>query len=316
MCEQRGPADLVRDAEQAEAAGFDFAVISDHFNPWLEEQGESPYAWTVLGAVAERTQRMPLMTMVTCPIGRYHPAIVAQKAATVSLLAGGRFTLGLGAGEKLNEHVVGIAWPTALIRHRMLEEAIDIIQRLWTGETVTYDGDYFTVEDAKLYTAPPEGGIPIGVAAGGPDAARLAGSAGAALIATEPKPNLVEAYRVAGGEGPTYGQLALCYGSDESSAAETARRYFRYAVPGWPVQTELPNPAAFAAASEPYSIEDVTKLVPSGPDPQKHLNGIRKYVEAGFDQIALLQAGPDQEGFMRFWERELRPRLAEAAWAA
>ncbi len=191
MCEQQGPRELVRQAALAEEAGFDFAVISDHYHPWLEEQGESPYAWSVLGAVAERTERMNLMTMVTCPIVRYHPAVVAQKAATVQLLSEGRFALGLGAGENLNEHVVGMGWPPAQERHRMLAEAIEIIRELWKGRFVTHEGDYFNVHDARVYSLPQQL-PPIFVAAGGTEAAALAAASGDGLIATEPLGELVQ----------------------------------------------------------------------------------------------------------------------------
>src|SRR3981081_3507417 len=220
MCEQQGPRELVGQATLAEQAGFDFAVISDHFHPWLEEQGESPYAWSVLGAVAERTQRMNLMTMVTCPIVRYHPALVAQKAATVQILSEGRFALGVGAGENLNEHVVGMGWPPARERHHMLAEAVEIIRELWKGGFVTHEGDYFNVHDARVYSLPRQL-PPIYVAAGGTEAAALAAAPGAGLAATEPLPELVQSYRGGGGEGSTWAQIAVCWAEDERLGLET-----------------------------------------------------------------------------------------------
>ena len=311
MCEQRGPKDLVREAVRAEQAGFDFAVISDHYHPWLEEQGQSPYAWSVLGAVAERTERMDLMTMVTCPIVRYHPALVAQKAATVQLLSDGRFALGLGAGENLNEHVVGMGWPPASERHEMLAEAIEIIRELWNGDYVTRVGEYFNVHDARVFSLP-DRLPPIYVAAGGPEAAELAAAGGDGLIATEPRPDISRAYREAGGEGSTWAQIAVCWDSDESRALDTARRYFRFAVPGWKVQSELPNPVNFEAATKTVRPEDVAELIPHGPDPEKYVQSVQKFLDAGYENIAFVQAGTDQEGFIGFWDRELAPALKRA----
>jgi G6PDH family F420-dependent oxidoreductase len=308
MCEQQGPKELVSQAVLAEAAGFDFAVISDHFHPWLEEQGESPYAWSVLGAVAERTHRMDLMTMVTCPIVRYHPALVAQKAATVQLLSEGRFALGLGAGENLNEHVVGMGWPPVQERHEMLAEAIEIIRELWNGTYVTHVGDYFNVHDARIFSLPSRL-PPIYVAAGGTEAALLAAAGGDGLIATEPRADLVSSYRQAGGEGSTWGQIAVCWAESDAVALDMAHRYFRFAVPGWKVQSELPNPVNFEAASKTVRPEDVAELVPHGPNPEKYVAAIHKFQEAGFDNIAFVQAGTDQQGFIRFWERELEAAL-------
>jgi G6PDH family F420-dependent oxidoreductase len=315
MCEQQGPRELVRQAALAEEAGFDFAVISDHYHPWLEEQGESPYAWSVLGAVAERTERMNLMTMVTCPIVRYHPALVAQKAATVQILSEGRFALGLGAGENLNEHVVGMGWPPAQERHRMLAEAIEIIRELWKGRFVTHEGDYFNVHDARVYSLPQQL-PPIFVAAGGTAAAALAAASGDGLIATEPLAELVQSYRGAGGEGSTWAQIAVCWAADERRGLETAHRYFRFAVPGWKVQAELPNPVNFEAATRTVRLEDVAELIPHGPDPQRYVEAIGKFLDAGFQNVAVVQAGSEQDGFIRFWERELAPALKQTTRAA
>ena|SRR5438270_2884844 len=314
MCEQTGPKDLVRYAELAEKAGFDFAVISDHFHPWLEEQGESPFAWSVLGAVATRTTRMQLMTMVTCPIVRYHPAIVAQMAATIAQMSDGRFLLGLGAGENLNEHVVGKGWPPVHVRHQMLEEAIEIIRELWKGDYVSFQGEFFTVHDARIFSLPPRPPL-IYVAASGRESCDIAASSGDGLIATEPKPDLVQHYRESGGIGLCYAQIAMSWGKDEVQARKTAHRYFRFTLPSWKVMSELPNPVNFAAASKTVREEDVAELIPCGPDPERHVQAIQKYLDAGFDHIAVLQAGPDQEGFLRFWTDELRPRLEKAGSA-
>jgi G6PDH family F420-dependent oxidoreductase len=312
MCEQRSPVDLVREGRAAEAAGFDFAVISDHFHPWLDVQGHSPFAWSVLGALAEVTDRMGLMTMVTCPTTRYHPAIVAQMAATVAVMSGGRFQLGVGAGEKLNEHVVGGIWPSAAVRHEMLAEAIEIMRRLWQGGFQAYQGEHFELSDACLYTLP-ERPIRVHVAAGGPEAARLAAELGDGLIASEPRPDLVRAFRQAGGQGrPHYGQVAVCYDESEQGALRTARDLWRFSVSGWKVMSELPNPVNFDAASRTVRPEDVAELVPCGPDPERHLAGIRRFLDAGFDHVAIVQVGQNQDGFLRFWREELRPRLERA----
>ena len=218
MSEEHGPADLVRNAKRAEQAGFDFAAISDHFFPWLEEQGHAPFAWSVLGALAQATERIGLMTAVTCPIMRYHPAIIAQAAATMGLLADDRFTLGLGAGERLNEHVVGAGWPGVVERHERLSEAIDIIQGLLAGKLTNYRGQHFQLDHARLFDRP-ERKPAVVVAAGGPEAAQLAGEKGDGLIVTEPEKELIEAFTAGGGKGPRYAEVAMCCGADEEKAA-------------------------------------------------------------------------------------------------
>jgi G6PDH family F420-dependent oxidoreductase len=311
MSEEHGPNDLVRNARRAEDAGFDFAAISDHFFPWLEEQGHSPLAWSVLGAIANATRRVGLMTSVTCPIMRYHPAIVAQGAATVGLLSEGRFTLGLGAGERLNEHVVGQGWPGRVERHERLVEAIDIIQGLLKGELTNYRGRHFALDHARLWDRP-ERKVPVVVAAGGPHAARIAGEKADGLMATEAKAELLDAYRKAGGAGPRYCEVAMCWAASEEAAKTTAHRYFRWSLTGWPVQAELPDPDGFAAASKTATPDDVAEVISCGPSADKHLEAIGKYVKAGFDHVILVQVGPEQEEFIRFFEQELAPALRAA----
>jgi G6PDH family F420-dependent oxidoreductase len=249
MSEEHGPAQLVRNASRAEQAGFDFAAISDHFSPWLDEQGHAPLAWSVLGALANATSRIGLMTAVTCPILRYHPAIIAQGAATMALLSDDRFTLGLGAGERLNEHVIGAGWPGRTERRERLSEAVDIIQGLLSGRLTNYRGDYLKLDHAKLFDRP-QRKPPVVIAAGGIEAARLAGRKGDGLIATEPRADLIEAYAGSGGRGPRYAEVAMCYATREDEARETAHRYFRWSAAGWPVQAELPDIEGFAAASK------------------------------------------------------------------
>jgi G6PDH family F420-dependent oxidoreductase len=310
MSEEHGPTDLVRNASRAEEAGFDFVAISDHFHPWLSSQGHSPAAWTVLGSIAARTQRVGLVTAVTCPSIRYHPATIAQSAATLALLSNGRFTLGLGAGENLNEHVVGHGWPAPRERQDMLVEAIDVIQKLWTGEEVSMNGCYYEVDRAKLWDVPKVLPV-IAVAAGGPRAAQHAGEKALGLFATEAKPELVKTWSDAGGKGPRYAEVGLCWAREEAEAVRIARERMSFSLLGWKVMAELPTVASFEAAARFVRDEDVKQQVACGPDPERHVASVRKYVEAGFDHIVLLGGGPDQEGFLTFWKNELKPRLSK-----
>jgi G6PDH family F420-dependent oxidoreductase len=310
MSEEHGPNDLVRNASRAEEVGFDFVAISDHFHPWLSAQGHSPAAWTVLGAIAARTQRVGLVTAVTCPSIRYHPATVAQSAATLALLSNGRFTLGLGSGENLNEHVVGNGWPPPHERQDMLFESVELIQKLWEGQEVSQDGAHYSVDRAKLWDVPKTAPT-IAVAAGGPRAARLAGEKSLGLFATEPKAELVKDWKEAGGKGPRYAEVGLCWASNEADAVRIAKERMSFSLLGWKVMPELPTTESFEAAVSCVRDEDVAKQVACGPDPERHVASVRKYVEAGFDHIVLLGAGPDQEGFLNFWQKELKPRLSK-----
>jgi G6PDH family F420-dependent oxidoreductase len=308
-CEGNGPADLVRQAVLAEQAGFEFAAISDHYHPWLPDQEHSPFAWSVLGAVSHATERIELATMVTCPIVRYHPAIVAQMAATTAVLSGERFTLGLGAGERLNEHIVGRGWPPVDVRHDMLREAIEIMRRLWSGEYVTHRGAHFSVEDARVFDLP-EAPIEIYVAAGGPRAAELAASVDAGVCATEPDAGVLEAYTGAGGGSErTWGQVVLAWAGDEDTGLAEAHAQFRFAAGGWKVQSELPNPVNFAAATQTLDPADLAEAIPAGPDPARHADAVRAYLDLGYERIAVAYPGGDPEGFMRFFQDEVRPLL-------
>jgi G6PDH family F420-dependent oxidoreductase len=308
MSEEHGPTQLLENARHAEELGFDFVAISDHYHPWVAKQGHAPSAWAVLGAIAARTERIGLTTAVTCPSLRYHPAIVAQFAATLGILSGDRFTLGLGAGENLNEHVVGAGWPQPHARQAMLSEAVDVITKLWSGHDVSLDGEYFTIDRAKLWdvpATPPR----LAIAAGGPEAARLAGEKRAGLFATEANAQLVQTWSQAGGQGARYAEVALCWAKTESEAVRIAHERFSFGALGWKVMPELPTPASFEAAVAHVRAEDVAKQVACGPDPERHIQAIRKYAEAGFDHLVLLGVGPDQPGFHRFWKEELAPRL-------
>jgi G6PDH family F420-dependent oxidoreductase len=309
MSEEHAPDALVRNACRAEELGFDFVAISDHYHPWLSTQGHSPFAWSVLGAIAARTERVGLVTAVTCPTFRYHPAIVAQAAATVGCLSGGRFTLGLGSGENLNEHIVDRGWPRPAVRQAMLGEAIDVIRALWEGREVSHEGAHFSLERAKLWDVP-EPAPQLAVAAGGPKAARLAAQKGAGLFATEPSGDLVSAFREAGGKGPLYAEVALCWAPDEATAVRIAHERFSFGMLGWPVMAELPMPANFEAAVKWIRPEDISAgPMACGPDPERHVDAVRKFAQAGFDHLVLLNAGPDQEGFFHFYQKELAPRL-------
>ncbi len=310
MCEQSGPQNLVADVIGAESSGFDFAVISDHSFPWLDAMGHSPYAWSVLGAAAHATQRIELMTYVTCPIKRYHPAVVAQKAATVALMSDGRFTLGLGAGENLNEHVTGGGWPPVNVRHAMLKEAVEIIRSLFGGGYVSHRGDYFEVDSAKLWDLPP---VPpaIALAASGPQSGRLAALHADALIAVEPDEALVEQFAREGGAGKrVVGQLPVCYDTDRDKAIERAHALFRWFGGGWKVNAELSGTAAFAAASSHVRPEDVAKSIPCGSDVDEVVAAVRRFTDAGFSDVALVQIGGEhQETFLRWADDSLLPAL-------
>lgn len=309
MSEQRGPKDLVRDVVAAERAGFDFSVISDHYSPWVEAQGHSPYAWSVLGAAAQATERIGLMTYITAPIMRYHPAVVAQKAATMGVLSDGRFRLGVGAGENLNEHVIGQGWPAVNTRHEMFVEAVEIISELFTGEYVNYSGDYFDVESAKLYDLP-EQPVVIGMALSGQDSAELAARYGGMMIATEPKAELIGLYRAAGGTGPASGQMMISWGPDEAAQRRLARDNFGWTAGGWKIQAELPGPVNFQAFVDIVHEEDVVQNITCGPDVDAIVEAAKTWADAGFDELALVQIGDTQAEFCEFYQRELGPRLA------
>ncbi|MEO3764157.1 LLM class F420-dependent oxidoreductase [Streptomyces sp. B8F3] len=312
MTEQAGPRELVEHVIGAEAAGFDFSVTSDHYFPWLRSQGHSPYAWSVLGAAAYATSRIPLMTYVTCPLMRYHPAVVAQKAATLQLLAQGRFRLGLGAGENLNEHVVGRGWPGVDVRHEMLEEAVGIIRDLFGGGHVTRHGKHFSVDSARLWDLP-DRPPPIGIAVSGEQSCALAGRLADVVIATEPRAGLLESFDRHGGEGkPRVGQLPVSYDPDRAAAIGRAHDQFRWFGSGWKVNAELPHPDSFAGATQFVTPDDVAESIPCGADPATFVEAVRPYADAGFTEVALVQIGGEtQPAFLRWASRTLLPALRE-----
>lgn len=304
MTEQAGPKDLVAHVVHAEEVGFDFSVTSDHYFPWLDAQGHASYAWSVLGAAAQATSRIPLMTYVTCPTMRYHPAVVAQKAATVQLLSDGRFRLGLGSGENLNEHVVGGGWPAADVRQEMLGEAVEIIRALFAGGYVDHHGTHFDVESAKLWDLP-DRPPPIGIAVSGRQSCALAGRLADLVIATEPEGELLTEFDRHGGTGkPRVGQLPVSYDPDWGVAVARAHEQFRWFGGGWKVNSELPGTAGFAGATRFVRPEDVAESIPCGDDVDAFVDAVRPFVEAGFTEVALIQIGGETQHAFLDWARE------------
>jgi G6PDH family F420-dependent oxidoreductase len=303
--EEHRPLDLIRYAQRAEAAGFEFGMLSDHYHPWLDRQGQSPFAWSVLGGIAATTDRLIVGTGVTALSLRIHPAILAQAAATVADMLPGRFWFGVGTGENLNEHILGDPWPEHSMRAAMLEEAVGLVRRLWSGELVDHDGDFYRVSRARLYTLPEEP-PPILIAASGPESAKLAGQIGDGLISTAPDKQLLQAY---GQKGPKLGQVTVCWAKTEAAARKTAREWWpTAAIPGDNSQ-ELPLPSSFEALAKLVTDDALAEQVPCGPDPEAHLSKIEPFIEAGFDHVYIHHVGPDQDGFLEFAEKELLPRL-------
>lgn len=301
MTEQSGPKDLVRNAIGAEHVGFDFEVCSDHYSPWLSAQGHAPYAWSVLGAVAHATERIDLLTYVTCPTMRYHPAVVAQKAATMQILADGRFILGLGSGESLNEHVIGTGWPSVDTRQDRLVEAVQIIRELHTGELVTWHGQHFHVDSARIWDLP-EVPVPIGLAVSGDKSVERFAPLADHLIAVEPNAELVDGWKRAHNPasglpapGKVIGQLPISWDPDESSAVNRAHEQFRWFGGGWAVNSDLPTTAGFAGATQFVRREDVSANIPCGPRLDAVVEAVRPYRDAGFTDIALVQIGGDTQ---------------------
>jgi G6PDH family F420-dependent oxidoreductase len=318
MTEQSDPASLVRNGVDAEHAGFDFAVISDHFFPWLDSQGHSPNAWVTLGAVAHATERIDLMTYVTCPTMRYHPAVVAQKAATLQILAEGRFTLGLGSGENLNEHVVGLGWPAIATRQEMLVEAVEIIRQLHTGDLVTFRGEHFDVDSARIWDVP-EQGVDLAVAVSGEEGIEQLAPLADHLIAVQPEKELIEQWDAAsstaiGSGARAVGQIPICWDPSEDAAVQRAHEQFRWFGGGWSVNADLPTTAGFAAASQFTRKEDVAGSIPCGPDLDAIVEAVKPFWEVGFTDIALVQVGDEQQD--RFLSEAAEPLLEKLRAAA
>jgi coenzyme F420-dependent glucose-6-phosphate dehydrogenase len=314
--EEFGPRELVENAAAAEEAGFDFALVSDHFHPWTDAQGQSPFVWAVIGGLAHATSRLRIGTGVTCPTVRIHPAVIAQAAATAATMLPDRFFLGVGSGENLNEHIVGRHWPETAVRQEMLEEAVEILRLLWEGGLKSHRGTHYTVENARLYTLPPTP-PPVMVAASGPQAAELAGRIGDGLVTTSADRQVVQTFETAGGRGkPRYGELTVCWARDEAQARRTARRVWPTAALASSLHWELPLPSHFEAAVELVTEEQIAQEIVCGPDARRHVEEIRKYLQAGIDHVCIHQVGPEQEGFMRFYQREVLPEVRRLRAAA
>jgi G6PDH family F420-dependent oxidoreductase len=305
--EEHGATALVEQAKLAEAAGFGSLLISDHFHPWTDAQGESPFVWGVIGAIAGSTT-MKVTTGVTCPTVRIHPVVLAQAAATAQSLLHGRFVFGVGSGEALNEHILGDPWPSAPVRLEMLEEAIEVIRAMWEGGVVRHEGKHYTVENARLYSRP-DAAPPIAVSAFGPTAVALAARVGDGLVTVKPDRDMVTAYRRQGGAGPVIGAVKLCWGPDEKTTVETAHHLWRTEVLRGQQMQELPMPAHFEEAASLVTEDMVADVISCGPDPERHVRAISAYLNAGFDEVYVNQIGTDWSGFLEFYAQELRPRL-------
>jgi G6PDH family F420-dependent oxidoreductase len=308
--EEFGPADLIEQARMAEQAGFDCLWISDHYHPWNDEQGQSPFVWSVIGALSEAVS-LPVETAVTCPTVRIHPAVVAQAAATSAVMTGGRFRLGLGSGEALNEHILGTHWPPASVRLEMLEESIQIMRRLFTGEEVTHHGPHYTVENARLYTVPDEP-VPIDISGFGPKAAGLAARVGDGFITMGPDEEMVTQYRKGGGGGKLVsGGTKVCWGQERGEAVRTAHRLWpNQYLPGEMGQI-LPTPRHFEQLGPLVTEEMVGENTVCGDDVDEHVRELRTFVEAGFDRVYVGQIGPDQRGFFDFYRTKVLPQLRQ-----
>jgi G6PDH family F420-dependent oxidoreductase len=308
LSEQHEPEEMVEYVAEAERRGLDYAMVSDHYHPWTTAQGESPFVWGVLGAIANETEEIGVGTAVTAPIIRVHPAIVAQAAATAAAQFDGRFVLGVGTGERLNEHVTGERWPPHDVRLEMLEEAVEIMRLLWEGGEKTYRGEHFTVENARVFTLPEEP-PPIAVAAGGETTAAAAGHYGDALVSTSPEAGLVERFEQGnqGGTEPHVGQFHACYAETEDEGIETALETWPNAGMSGELSQELATPAHFEQAASMVDREDIADRVVCGSDADDFVRRIETFVDAGYERVHVHQIGPQQHEFLEFYENEVLP---------
>jgi len=305
--EEFGVGDLAEYAGRAEDAGFTFALVSDHYHPWVESQGEAPFVWTTLGAVANETDDLRVGTGVTCPLVRVHPAIVAQAAATTAAAFDGRFFLGLGTGERLNEHVLGDRWPPHHVRLEMLAEAVGILRDLWGGDLTSHDGEHYTVENARLFTLPDER-PEVAIAASGERTARFAGEYGDALVSTAPDGDVVDQFEATGdGDARRYAQATVCWAETEAEARETAAEYWPNGALAGKLGQELPTPTHFEEATQHVDEDDVAGTFPCSPDPDDHVESIQAYLDAGFDHVYVHQVGPRQVDAIEFYAEEVLP---------
>ena len=310
--EEFGPRELVRQARLAEDAGFDGLWISDHFHPWNDEQGHSGFVWSMIGAITQATSRMKVTTAVTCPTVRIHPAVIAQAAATSAVLLNGRFALGVGSGEALNEHILGDRWPEVDIRLEMLEEAVEVIRLLWQGGMQSHRGRHYCVENARIYDLP-ERTPPILISGFGPKSTALAARIGDGYCTVGPDGEAVGSFREDAGAGKLVaGGMKACVAANEQEARETVLRLWpNEALPGELAQI-LPTPAHFEQASELVSVEQASEDVPCGPDVDRHLQAIQAYADAGFDELYIQQIGGEQERFFELYAQEILPCFARA----
>ncbi len=309
--EEHAPLDLVRNAGLAEKAGFEFLSISDHYHPWIDRQGHSPFVWAVIGGIAATTKRIRLGTGVTCPTIRTHPAVIAQAAATAACMMPGRFFFGIGSGEKLNEHITGARWPEVEVRLEMLEESVEVMRKLWQGGNQSHHGKHYTVENARVYDLPKEPPQII-MSASGPKATKVAGRIGDGLWGMGPQPELVQQFDEAAGKGkPKYAQVTLCWAKTEAEARRTAMEWWPTSAIRGEASQELPSPKHFEQLAEMVTEDQVAESIVCGPDPEPVLEQVRSYIDAGFDHVYFHQVGPEQAGFMRFATKELLPKLGE-----
>ncbi|WP_458318184.1 TIGR03557 family F420-dependent LLM class oxidoreductase [Mycolicibacterium brisbanense] len=306
--EQFGPAQLIDQAKRAEAAGFEALWISDHFHPWNDEQGQSPFVWGVIGALSQVTS-LPVSTAVTCPTIRIHPAIIAQAAATAAVQLDGRFVLGVGSGEALNEHVLGDRWPSVGVRQDMLEEAVDVIRLLHKGHEVSHHGPHYEVQEARIYTCPDQP-VPIYVSGFGPQSAALAGRIGDGYCTAMPDSELIKTFRDSGGGSKTVqAGTKVSWDRDADTALKAAHRLWaNEQLPGRLAQT-LPTPQDFADAMTLVPAEKVAQSMACNDNPDEHAAQVRRYLDAGADEVYVQQIGPDMDGFFTAWQRDVLPQL-------
>ena len=307
--EEHSPAELVRHARTAEQTGFGFGLMSDHIHPWTDAQGHSAFVWSVLGSIAQQTETFRIGTGVTCPLIRIHPAIVAHAAATVACLMPGRFFLGVGTGENLNEHVLGAKWPAPDERLELLEEAVEVMRLLWQGGYQTHRGKHYTVENLRIFDLPDDP-IDVAVAAMQPQAAELAGRIGDALVNVAPKQEIVHKFADSGGrEKPKYGQITVCYALSRDEAKKTAFERWPNALVEGSASQELPLPTDFEQLVEGRTADELEETLTLGPDPDEYLDEIREYERAGYTHVYFHQIGPDQDAFLEFAQTRLLPKV-------
>lgn len=309
MSELRSGSELIEQSVKAEERGLDFVSISDHIHPWLPEHEHSPFAWSVLGGIAAATSKISLITGVTCPTYRYHPVIIAQAASTLAEMSDGRFTLGLGSGERLNEHVTGVEFPAVDLRHDMLHEAMDLMTELWSGEFVTRRGEYYDADHVKIYERAGTP-VPMVLAVSGDQSLELARDTGCAgIMAIEPDAGLVSGWAERGGSADgTWTEVPFAWEPSNEQGIETAKR-FRFGMQGWEIAAELPNPAHFEAATQFLTDEQIGEAIPHGPDPEAYISAVQEFLDAGFANIAIVPVGDDFDATMDFWEVEVLPHL-------